>query len=117
MKLTIRARKIDLTDELRTLVVRRVRFSLTRLLSADARVAVVLADVNGPRGGRDKRVLVRVATPTLPEVIIQEDGDDVAAALDRAVDRAARTCARARDRVRLTTGAARPPRAPNASAG
>ncbi len=102
MKLTIRARSIDLTEELRALVVRRVRFSLSRLLTAESRVSVALSDVNGPRGGCDKRVLVRVAVHGMPEVIIQEDGDDVAAAVDRAVDRAARTCARARDRARLS---------------
>jgi ribosome-associated translation inhibitor RaiA len=116
MKLTIRARSLDLTEELRALVARRVRFSLSRLLAADSRVSVALADVNGPRGGCDKRVLVRVAVPGLPDVIIQEDGDDVAVALDRAVDRAARTCARARDRARLATGAARASRFPRPAA-
>ena len=103
MKLTIRARSLELTEELRTRVIRRVRFALTRVLGADSRVSVTLADVNGPRGGRDKRVLVRVAAPGLPETIVQEDGHDVAAAVDRAVDRTARTCARARDRVRLSS--------------
>lgn len=102
MKLTIRARAIEITDELRTVVMRRVRFSLTRLLTAESRVSVALADVNGPRGGCDKRVLVRVTSPGRQEVVIQEDGDDVIVAVDRAVDRAARTLARARDRARLS---------------
>jgi ribosome-associated translation inhibitor RaiA len=106
VKLTIRAREIELTNELRTVVIRRVRFSLTRLLTADSRVAVALSDVNGPRGGWDKRVLVRVTTARLPEVIIQEDGDDVIVAVNRAVDRAARTLARAKARLRLTSHAA-----------
>lgn len=103
MKLSIRARRIELTEELRALVARRARFSLTRLLTAESRVSVALADINGPRGGCDKRVLVRVAVPGLPEIIIQEHGDDVVAAIDRAMDRAARTRARARDRVRLAS--------------
>lgn len=106
MKLTIRARAIELTNELRTVVIRRVRFSLTRLLTVESRVSVALADVNGPRGGCDKRVLVRVTIPGVPEVFIQEDGDDVVGAVDRAVDRAARALSRAKERVRFSSHSA-----------
>lgn len=101
MKLIIRVRGIESIDELRTRVVRRVHFALARLLTAGSRVAVALSDVNGPRGGRDKRVLIRVTTPGRPEVVIQEDGVDAAATVDRAVDRAARSCARVKERGNL----------------
>ena len=101
MKLVIRMRGIEAVEELRTRVVRRVHFALGRLLGAGSRVAVGVADVNGPRGGRDKRVLVRVTTPGRPEIVIQEDGVDAGATLDRAVDRAARTCARVKERGQL----------------
>lgn len=104
MKLTLRFRGVDLDEPLRTLLHRRVQLALDRLLGPGSRVALAMADVNGPRGGRDKRLVLRVLEPGLPEVVIQEDGDDVAATVDRAVDRAARTCARRR--ARLRTGVA-----------
>jgi putative sigma-54 modulation protein len=107
MKVDIRSRNLELTDELRALVIRRVRFSLGRMLTAQSRVSVTLADINGPRGGCDKRVLVRATGPGLPEVVIQADGVELVVALDMAMQRVARACARARDRVRLTTGFAR----------
>lgn len=116
MKLTMRARGIDLTDELRLLVMRRVRFSLTRQVAPATRVSVALFDVNGPRGGRDKRVLLRVLEPGLTERVIQEDGDDLVTTLDRAVDRMARSCARERERARLLAiGARAPRRSPSAA--
>ena len=101
MRLMIRVRGIELADELREVVVRRVRFALSRLVPVQGRVDVTLADVNGPRGGLDKRCRIRVHGGGVPEVVVEETGADLRAVVDAAADRTTRSFARALARRRL----------------
>jgi hypothetical protein len=75
---------------LRDLIERRVRFALGRFSGRIRRTDVVLADVNGPRGGTDQQCRVTVVLAASPPVVIEVADIDTAAAVSRATERAAR---------------------------
>ena len=79
-----------------------LRRKLHRLLekfgSAVERVSVRLEDVNGPRGGIDKRCQVKIVLKGLPSVYVDERDSSVQAAMDRALGRANRAVRQALQR-------------------
>ncbi len=76
--------------QLHTLTVRRVRFAMRRLAWLVPRVRVRLSDVNGPRGGIDKRCQVELTTSNTDSVVITSTARDWRSALRSALSRAAR---------------------------
>jgi len=76
--------------ELRDLTERRVRFVLRRLGWLVPRAEVQMSDVNGPRGGIDKRCQVELRTDGAGSVVVTSVASDWRTALDRALARAAR---------------------------
>ena len=78
------------------LVRKLLEFRMARFAGRVASLTVRLGDVNGPRGGVDKKcsLAIRLADPK--RLIVIEDTDTAAeAAIRRAVDRAGRAVARA----------------------
>jgi len=100
MQIDIQALDFTLTDRLRAHVEQRLRFALTRLQDRMRRVSVRLSDVNGPKGGVDKRCLVRIKTNGLPDIIVEDTEANLYVAVNRAVDRARRTLERRQWRAR-----------------
>lgn len=80
--------------DLRELTERRVRFVLRRLGWMVPRAEVQLSDVNGPRGGTDKRCQVALRTDGAGSVVVTAVAADWRTALDKALARAARFLAR-----------------------
>ena len=76
--------------ELRDLAERRVRFVLRRMNWLVPRAEVQLSDVNGPRGGVDKRCQVELRTDGAGSVVVTSIANDWRTALDNALARAAR---------------------------
>lgn len=76
--------------ELRDLAERRVRFVLRRLRWLVPRAEVRMSDVNGPRGGIDKRCQVELRTDGAGSVVVTSVAGDWRTALDQALARAAR---------------------------
>jgi hypothetical protein len=76
--------------ELRSLAERRVRFVLRRLGWLVPRADVQLSDLNGPRGGVDKRCQVELRTSGAGSVVVASVASDWRTALDDALARAAR---------------------------
>lgn len=76
--------------ELREPTERRVRFVLRRLSWLVPRAEVHLSDVNGPRGGVDKRCQVEIRTDGGGSVVVASVAKDWRTALDHALARAAR---------------------------
>lgn len=105
MQIDIQARQFSLTDALRNHTESRARFALASSNNHIQRVEIRLSDINGPRGGADKRCHVRVLLPDLPDVVVEDIEADMYVAIDRAIDRAGRTVARRlarrRDRARM----------------
>lgn len=103
MQFDIRTQGIELTTALREHVQRRMSFALARFQDRLDHVAVRLSDDNGPRGGIDKRCLIRLSLTGSAKVIITEVCADMMTAIDRAADRAALTTARRLKRNREFT--------------
>jgi len=80
--------------QLRGLAVRRAKFVMRRLTWLVPRARVQLSDLNGPRGGVDKRCQVELKTDTHGSVVITAVARDWRSAIDTALQRAARTLVR-----------------------
>jgi hypothetical protein len=80
--------------QLREVVERRVRFAMRRLHWLVPRAKVQLADVNGPRGGVDKRCRIELKTDGAGAVVITTVARDWRAALEAALARSARALLR-----------------------
>lgn len=90
---------------LRDLSIKRVRFALRRLSILVPRAKVLLSDVNGPRGGVDKRCQVELTTDTSEKLVIYSLASDWRTALDLSLDRATQALTRNVKRLqRLTRG-------------
>jgi hypothetical protein len=98
MKLELRARHLTLEPRLRQLCDRYLFYALGRFEERIRRVQLWIEDVNGPRGGRDSRCVLRVAlrhggalsiesTEMRPEVAVAEVFHRARAALVRSVER------------------------------
>jgi ribosome-associated translation inhibitor RaiA len=94
MQIAIQARGFPLTDALKNHTHTRLGFTLSHAADRIRRVGIRLSDLNGPRGGVDKRCLIEVRLDGLPTVVIEDIQTDMYAAIDRAVGRAARTIMR-----------------------
>ena len=83
---------------MRDLSVERVRFALRRLTALVPRAKVQFSDVNGPRGGVDKRCQVELSTESAGMVVIASLARDWRTALDRSLGRATRVLTRSLQR-------------------
>ncbi len=94
MKIRIQCRGFSLTDAMADHVRKRLGFLLGHGFNRLRRIDVTLSDLNGPRGGVDKRCLVRVSIDGLRPVVIEDIQADLYMAIDRAASRASRTVLR-----------------------
>ncbi len=97
MQVLFKSRHPQATD-LRELAERRVRFVLRRTGWLVPRAEVQMSDVNGPRGGIDKRCQVELRTDGAGSVVVASVASDWRTALDDALARAARFLMRLRRR-------------------
>jgi hypothetical protein len=86
--------------QLRELAVRRTSFVFRRLSLLVQRARVQLYDVNGPRGGVDKRCDVHIRTTSAGSIMIRASAGDWRSALDSALARASRVLLRTWQRGR-----------------
>jgi len=85
-------------SQLRDLTVERLRFALRRLTVLVPRAKVQFSDVNGPRGGVDKRCQVELKTDGVGTVVIASLARDWRTALDQSLTRATRVLTRSLQR-------------------
>ena len=85
---------------LRELAERRLRFAIRRFIWLVPRAKLYLSDVNGPRGGLDKRCQVELKTHSGGTVVIMALAGDWRSALETALARAARALVRSLQRGR-----------------
>ena len=103
MRIDIKTSGIDLTDGLRQHTERRLEFALDRAHHDINSVTVRLSDINGLRGGFDKRCQIQIPLPHHRGVVIEETDSDLYVAIDRAVNRAGNTLGRQLSRRRNRT--------------
>lgn len=94
MRLTIHANGFLLTEALRTHTEQRIAIALGWASQHMCKLAVSLSDINGPRGGVDKRCRIHVQLGAGRKVIIEDTEDDLYAAINRAAERADRAVLR-----------------------
>jgi putative sigma-54 modulation protein len=94
MQTHIQSRGFNLTEALREYTLRRLRYAVSFASDRIRKVTVHLSDINGPRGGADKRCQLVVTMEKLPSVIIEDTRNDLYAAIDHATERAGRSVAR-----------------------
>lgn len=94
MKVDVHAQGFPLTDALAEHAQRRLRFALKHATDRVQQVTVRLADINGPRGGVDKRCSVRLVMNGIPDIVMEDTEADMYVAINRAVDRVGRTVLR-----------------------
>ena len=91
MQIEIQARDFTLTKSLSDYIERRINFLLSSKYDQIKRIRVYLSDINGPRGGVDKRCKIQISLPRLKDIVIEDTELDLYVAIDRVVDRAVRT--------------------------
>lgn len=94
MKIDIRTHGFALTYAIRDHVERRLRFALARADAYVRQVTVHLADIEGPRGGIEKRCRVRVRLKPGVDLLVEDTEAELYAAVDRAADRVGRSVVR-----------------------
>lgn len=99
MNIDIHGRHVDISETLRVHVERRLRFALGRLSHRIVRVHVWLTDLNGPRGGIDKRCRIEVVGHK-GTVAVEDTDADAYVVIDLAAERIRRMARRLADRER-----------------
>jgi putative sigma-54 modulation protein len=94
MKIHVRCTGIEHSQSLVDHTTRKIHQHLSRFGHRLSRIDARLSDVNGPRGGRDKRCLVIVHGPGLGPLRVEELHEDFYAGVDRALDRLAQVVGR-----------------------
>lgn len=100
MQLDIQTSGFSLTNGIRDYTTRRLQFALNRNDNHITRVQVRLADINGPRGGVDKRCQIDISLAGHNDIVIEDTETNLYVAIDRASDRCARTLTRRLERAR-----------------
>lgn len=100
MQLQIHGVNYSLDDGLKDFISRRLHFTLGRFAPRISRLTVRLTDVNGPRGGIDKRCRITVELVPRGEVAIEGMGDDPARLVADAAQRIGRAVRRELERRR-----------------
>ena len=100
MQIDIQARRFSPTRSLRRYTDRRIRFALTRFEDHILRISMWVADVNGPKGGRDKHCRLQVVLTGNTNIIIEDTQANLYVAINRAIERAAHSLVRKLGRQR-----------------
>jgi putative sigma-54 modulation protein len=100
MKIQVNARHLAMSKELKKYVKRRLKFALGSRFDQVQRVEVTLSDINGPKGGEDKRCQMLLKIKGQTDVVIEDIQSQVHTAIDRAANRASQTVTKRLDRLR-----------------
>lgn len=100
MLIDVMDRNVTLDEGTLEWIERRLEFALGRFSPRIRRVAVILSDINGDRGGSDKHCRLRISLIPKGEVVVEDRHLSVEAVVANAVERAARSVARWLERQR-----------------
>ncbi len=102
LRMELRSSNIPLSEPLRNHIARRLEFALRRFAHRVDRITVRLVDINGPKGGPDKRCRIVVRLASARSVIVEATDSDAYAAVSQAAmcldEAVARTVTRRRPR-------------------
>ena len=88
MKIKIQARDIALTSDLKAYVKRSIKYALGSRYDSIKHIIVTLSDINGPKGGEDKRCKVLIKLDGTKDIVIDDKQTHLHSAIDVATERA-----------------------------
>jgi len=97
----IRVIGADLDSQDRDLIARKIGRQLRKFVSSIERTTVRVFDANGPRGGRDQVVQIKVVLSGQPSVVVEEQDAAFQSAFNRAIKAAALGVRRSVQRRRI----------------
>jgi putative sigma-54 modulation protein len=100
MQIDIQARGFDLTDGIREHTKKRLGFAIDWAQDDVREIKIRLSDVNGPRGGEDKRCLIQIPMIGKSSIVIEDVESDLYSAIDKAIHRMERVLAKRLERAR-----------------
>ena len=100
MRVAIHSNGFIMTLALRRYTEQRLAVALGWARHHMRKLAVSLSDINGPRGGVDKRCKIQVQLDGGRDIIIEDTEADLYAAIDRAAGRADRAVVKRVERTR-----------------
>jgi len=100
MRIDLQCNGVEPPAGLREYVARRMKFAIGRFRDQIKWARIKVADVNGPRGGVDKRCVVQLRLHNLPDVIFAITEVEARSAIDRAAERVSQVLARRLERQR-----------------
>jgi len=83
MKLEVRGLNVEITDSLRTYAQRKLGFALDRFAERIRTVRLKLGDMNGSRGGVDKRCQLAISLAQSTPITLESRASTVQGAVDR----------------------------------
>lgn len=87
MIIDLQARDFQLTDPLRQQIRQKLKAVLNRFGEKIHRVRVVLSDINGPKGGNDKRCVIKVKVNNHKTLVVDEVTDNIHESINRCARR------------------------------
>jgi hypothetical protein len=100
MRVHVSGKGFGLRPELQADVKEKIEFALDRFRARIGKVNAFLEDVNGPKHGLDKSLLLIIDIERMPLVVVEERGEAWRALVVKTAARAAHTVSRQFDRVR-----------------
>lgn len=100
MLISVTLKKMTLNETQQAWIQRRIQFALGRFVSRIRRVSATFSDINGAKGGVDKRCRLLVSLIPNGEVVVDDVDMSVEAAAANVSEKAARTVARLLERSR-----------------
>jgi len=100
MQMDVLSGNLPNSDAIDTHTQRRLAFALGRFARRIEHVRVRFADINGPRGGIDKRCAIECSLGPYGAVVIEETDADLYTAVDRASHRVKVAVRRKLDKVK-----------------
>lgn len=98
MRMSLTVKGVEKTPTLNRLLDHKLHYAFDQFGRWVHDVALAIEDLNGPKGGVDKRCRVAVTIPRHRSVVVEGRGEDLFAVVTDSIDRAARALARVRDR-------------------
>ena len=98
MQVDIVHRNVSVTPDQKVWIDRRMQFALGRFAGRVRHASLVFCDINGARGGIDKKCRLLVTLSPVGEIVLEEMASNIEAAVSIVADRASRTIARQLER-------------------
>ncbi|HKT32518.1 MAG TPA: HPF/RaiA family ribosome-associated protein [Gammaproteobacteria bacterium] len=99
----IRTTGVEIDQADRDYIRRKLGRKLGKFGSDIERISVRIEDVNGPRGGHDKRCRIKIVLRGLPSIVVEQQHAALQAAIDGALSRIGRPVKRRLQRRRVKT--------------